>query len=115
MSFAARAAAAERVRWKMQSAFPSSLTQLGTVGKRLELRIELVSGGDICLRFYGPNALAPALQIFDSVASGAIDAGWSTAGNGTASSFERMSDVPPAAPVRGGTSAYRQPSRDRDS
>lgn len=68
------------VRWKMTSTFPSSLTQLGTMGKRFSEQISLVSGGNIEIRFYEPGALAPALEGFDAVSYGAIEAGWSTPG-----------------------------------
>ncbi len=68
------------VRWKMTSTFPSSLIQLGTMGKRFSDQIKKVSGGNIEIRFYEPGALAPALEGFDAVSYGAIEAGWSTSG-----------------------------------
>ncbi|MEE8258578.1 MAG: TRAP transporter substrate-binding protein [Sphingomonadales bacterium] len=68
------------VRWKMTSTFPSSLIQLGTMGKRFSEQINKVSGGNIEIRFYEPGALAPALEGFDAVSYGAIEAGWSTSG-----------------------------------
>lgn len=68
------------VRWKMTSTFPSSLIQLGTMGKRFSEQIKKVSGGNIEIRFYEPGALAPALEGFDAVSYGAIEAGWSTSG-----------------------------------
>ncbi len=70
----------KKVRWKMASTFPSSLTQLGTLGVRLEKELSKVSGGNINVKFYEPGALVPALEIFDAVSSGSIDAGWSTPG-----------------------------------
>ncbi len=72
--------AQERVRWKMASTFPSSLPQLGTLGKRIEEQLDRVSDGSMQIRFYEPGALVPALEIFDSVSEGSIEAGWSTAG-----------------------------------
>ena len=68
------------VRWKMTSTFPSSLIQLGTMGKRFSEQIKKVSGGNIEIRFFEPGALAPALEGFDAVSYGAIEAGWSTSG-----------------------------------
>lgn len=70
----------EPVNWRMTSTFPSSLTMLGTMAKRLEDRLRLVSGGNINLKFYEPGALVPALEGFDAVSYGAIEAGWSTSG-----------------------------------
>ena len=74
------AAAGDPVRWKMTSTFPSSLIQLGTMGKRFSDQIKKVSGGNIEIRFFEPGALAPALEGFDAVSYGAIEAGWSTPG-----------------------------------
>ena len=34
----------------------------------------------IKVKFFEPGALVPPLEIFDAVSSGAVDAGWSTAG-----------------------------------
>lgn len=72
--------AAERVRWKMASAFPGKLTQLGTLGKNLSEKVERVSGGNVQLKFFEPHALVPPLEMFDAVSTGAIDAAWSTPG-----------------------------------
>lgn len=68
------------VKWKMAGTFSSSLPQLGTLGKRLEEKIAVVSGGKIELRFYEPNALVPPLETFDAVSLGAVDAAFSTPG-----------------------------------
>ena len=72
--------AQERVRWKMGSTYPGSLTQLGTLGKRVEEKIEQVSGGNVRIKFYEPGALVPALEVFDAVSTGSIDAAFSTPG-----------------------------------
>lgn len=68
------------VNWRMTSAFSSSLTMLGTMGKRLEEKIFLISNGNITLKFYEPGALAPPLEAFDAISYGAIEASWATAG-----------------------------------
>ncbi len=73
-------ASAEQVRLKMGATFPSSLTQLGTLGKKPEENVNRISGGDIQLKYFEPGALVPALELFDAVKSGAVDAGWSTSG-----------------------------------
>ena len=72
--------AAKRIRWKMASWFPSKLTQLGSMGKEMVDRLERVSGGNIKIRFFEPNALIPAKECFDAVAKGSVDACWSTPG-----------------------------------
>jgi TRAP-type mannitol/chloroaromatic compound transport system substrate-binding protein len=72
--------AADRVRWKMGPTYPGSLTQLGTLGKRVDEKIDEVSGGNIQIQFYEPGALVPALEVFDAVSTGSIDAAFSTPG-----------------------------------
>ncbi len=68
------------VRWKMPSTFPGNLIILGTGGKDFVKRVAEVSGGTIQIQFFEPGALVPALEIFDAVSTGAVDAGWSTPG-----------------------------------
>ncbi len=68
------------VHWKMASAFPASLPLLGTLAKRLEKKIWRISGGEIKIKFFAPEALVPSREIFDAVASGAIDAAFSSPG-----------------------------------
>ena len=74
------AGAQDVVRWKMQSAFGSSLPHLGTSGVRFSKDIERMSGGKFDVKFFEPGALIPPLECFDSVAKGAIEACWTTPG-----------------------------------
>jgi TRAP-type mannitol/chloroaromatic compound transport system substrate-binding protein len=71
---------AKPVRWKMASAFGSQWPIQGELGMRFIERVDAVSGGTIKIQFFEPGALVPALEIFDSVSSGAIDSGFTTAG-----------------------------------
>ena len=73
-------AAEDTVRWKLASAYPGRMVQLGQLGKNLPKKLRAISGGKIRLRFYEPKALAPPLEYFDAIAKGAIDAGWTTPG-----------------------------------
>ena len=68
----------DTVRWKMASTFAGSLTQLGSLGIRVQDQVEAVSDGAVQIKFFDPGALVPALEIFDAVSSGGLDAGWST-------------------------------------
>ena len=77
---ASSAAAQEKHRWKMQSAVPKSFPILGPTGAHLAEKISKVTGGTVDVRFYEPGALVPALQIFDSVAQGALDSAYSSPG-----------------------------------
>ena len=70
----------KKIKWKMASTFPGSLTQLGTAGVRFQDQISKVSGKNIQIKFFEPGSLVPALEVFDAVSSGSVDAGWSTPG-----------------------------------
>ena len=72
--------AQERVRWKMQSAFPSNLSHLGTSAVRLEGMVDRLSGGGFELKFFEPGALVPALECFDAASKGSVEACFTTAG-----------------------------------
>jgi TRAP-type mannitol/chloroaromatic compound transport system substrate-binding protein len=73
-------ATGEKVRWKMASTFAGEMVQLGDQGRLIEQRINTLSGGTMEVKFFEPGALVPALEIFDAVSTGAVDAGWSAAG-----------------------------------
>ncbi|MBT7581936.1 MAG: TRAP transporter substrate-binding protein [Kordiimonadaceae bacterium] len=68
------------VNLKMASTYPSSLVILGTLAKRFESQIEIISGGDIKFRFFEPGALSPPPETFDAVSYGALDSAWSSPG-----------------------------------
>ncbi|MFN3955300.1 MAG: TRAP transporter substrate-binding protein [Pararhodobacter sp.] len=72
--------AAAQQNWNLQSTYPGSLTQLGTLGIRIADQITALTGGEITVRFQEPGAVVPALEVFDAVGSGAVQAGWSTPG-----------------------------------
>ena len=78
LAFGVQAQAAEN--WNLQSTYPGSLTQLGTIGKQIAERITAVTGGEITVTFQEPGAIVPALEVFDAVSTGAVEAGWSTPG-----------------------------------
>ena len=82
--------------WQMQSTYPGSLTQLGTLGKWVAERITAVTDGQIVVEFQEPGAIVPALEVFDAVASGAVETGWSTPGYwaGKVSSLQLFASVP---------------------
>lgn len=66
--------------WNLQSTYPGSLTQLGTLGIRIAEQITRITDGEITMTFQNPGAVVPALEVFDAVGSGAVEAGWSTPG-----------------------------------
>ncbi len=73
-------AAPDHVEWKMASSFSRELVVIGDQGERFASRLRLMSGGEISIEFFDPGTLVPALEIFDAVSRGTIDAGWSAAG-----------------------------------
>jgi TRAP-type mannitol/chloroaromatic compound transport system substrate-binding protein len=74
------AGAQEKVRWKMQSTFGSSLTHLGPAGVRFTKDLERMSGGNFEVKFFEPGALVPPLECFDAVSKGSIESCWAPAG-----------------------------------
>ncbi|MBT5264692.1 MAG: TRAP transporter substrate-binding protein [Rhodospirillaceae bacterium] len=74
------AQAQKRVKWKMQSAFGSQLSHLGTSGVRFSEKIDKLSGGKFQVKFFEPGALVPALECFDAISKGSIESCWTTPG-----------------------------------
>jgi TRAP-type mannitol/chloroaromatic compound transport system substrate-binding protein len=70
----------QRVRWKMASAFGSKLPHLGTSAVRFSENLKVASGGNVELKFFEPGALVPALECFDAVSKGSVEACWTTPG-----------------------------------
>lgn len=68
------------VTLRMASAYPGALPQIGTMARRIESEIMTVSDGRMQIRFFEPDTLVPVEEMFDAVASGAIDAAFSTPG-----------------------------------
>jgi len=71
---------AQKVRWKMQSTFGSNLPHLGTSGVRFSENVELMSDGNLLIKFFEPGALVPALECFDAAAKGSVESCWTTPG-----------------------------------
>lgn len=90
------------VSWRMTSTYPSTLLQIGTLGKRISTELDLISNGTIKLNFHEPGVLAPPFETFDAVSYGAVEAGWSTPGYwaGKEASLQLFASVPfgPSAP-----------------
>jgi TRAP-type mannitol/chloroaromatic compound transport system substrate-binding protein len=86
----------QRIRWQLASGYPSTMTQLGTMGVTLTKKLHRVSGGSIDIKFNEPGAIVPALQIFDAVSNGSVEVAWSSAGlyTGKDIAFAMFSAVP---------------------
>jgi TRAP-type mannitol/chloroaromatic compound transport system substrate-binding protein len=75
--------AQDRVKWRMASAFGSSLPHLGPSGVRFSKDVARLSGGKFEIKFFEPGALVPALECFDPVSKGSIESCWTTPGYDT--------------------------------
>ncbi len=72
--------AQKRVRWKMQSAWGTTVPLAGESGVRFTKEVERMSGGKFQIKFFEPGALVPALEAFDAVSKGSIESAWTTPG-----------------------------------
>jgi TRAP-type mannitol/chloroaromatic compound transport system substrate-binding protein len=68
------------IHWRMASAYPGILPQLGTLAKRVGQKLWEVSDGGIEMEFFEPGTLVPPKEMFDAVASGTIEAAFSSPG-----------------------------------
>ena len=75
-----QADAQDRVRWKMQSAWGTQVPLAGESGVRFSEEVAAMTGGNFQIKFFEPGALVPALECFDSVSKGSIEACWTTPG-----------------------------------
>jgi TRAP-type mannitol/chloroaromatic compound transport system substrate-binding protein len=64
----------------MQSYIPGSLPLLGDAGVELGERVSVLTGGSLNIHFKSPGDLVNANEIWDSVSTGAIEAGWYVSG-----------------------------------
>ena len=73
-------AQAQKVKWKMQAAFASTLAHLGPAGQRIADDITTMSGGKFTVKFFEPGALIPPLECFDAVSKGSVESCYTTPG-----------------------------------
>src|SRR5688572_31908113 len=72
--------AQQKVTWRLQSAFGSQLTHLGTSAVRLVKDVEDMTDSNFVIKFHEPGALVPTLECFDAASQGSVDACWTTPG-----------------------------------
>jgi TRAP-type mannitol/chloroaromatic compound transport system substrate-binding protein len=72
--------AQERVRWNLASSYGSQIDVLGQNILRVIENIETMSDGNFEIRFNEPGALVPALEVFDAVSKGSVQASYTTTG-----------------------------------
>jgi TRAP-type mannitol/chloroaromatic compound transport system substrate-binding protein len=67
--------------WKLGSMFPGTLPIRGEDAVRFADEVTRATQGRVTIKFFDPGKLVPALEVFDAVSKGSVDAGWSSAGN----------------------------------
>ena len=77
---AASAAQAQKVNWKMQSAFGSQIAHLGPAGLRIANFVTTMSNKKFTLKFFEPGALIPPFECFDAVSKGSVESCYTTPG-----------------------------------
>jgi len=70
---------AKKSKWRMQLAFPGSLTITGEAGVRIAKEINQRASKELRIKTYEPSQLVKPLELFDAVAEGRVDAGYTTA------------------------------------
>jgi len=71
----AMVATGKKIRWRLASSFPSSLDTIYGAAEVLADRVREMSGGNFDIRVYEAGELVPALQVMDTVQSGAAQIG----------------------------------------
>jgi len=80
IGFSVPVQAAKPVRWAVPIAFSSSLKALGDTLPWVVETLKTASAGQIQLKIFEPGKLIPALGVFDAVAEGKVEAGYSWMG-----------------------------------
>ena len=80
MMIATPSFAAKKIKWKMHSAWGSSVPHLGTSGVRFSKNLKRATAGNFTMKFFEPGALIPGNEGFDATSKGSVEAAWTTAG-----------------------------------
>ncbi|MFV0408977.1 MAG: TRAP transporter substrate-binding protein [Paracoccus sp. (in: a-proteobacteria)] len=80
MAAPAVAMEADKLKWAVPISFSSNLTALGDTLPWVADQLERSSGGNIELEIFEPGKMIPALAVFESAATGQIEAGYSWMG-----------------------------------
>ena len=68
------------MRWNLASSYGSQIDVLGKNILRVIDNIKVMSDGNFDIRFFEPGALVPALEVFDAVSKGSVQAAYTTTG-----------------------------------
>jgi TRAP-type mannitol/chloroaromatic compound transport system substrate-binding protein len=89
-------AAKNAIRWRLTSVYPASLPHLGAAAGAVAETLERVTGGRLRVTVHEPGQLVAALDAFDAVASGTVDAAFASAAywGKRSAAFEVFGGVP---------------------
>ncbi len=68
-------AAGEAIEWKMITTWPKNFPGLGLAAENVARAVEEMSDGRLTIKVYGAGEIVPALEVFDAVSQGVVDAG----------------------------------------
>jgi len=69
------AAAGEKFHWKMVTTWPKNFPGLGMAAENFARLVEEMSDGRLTVHVYGAGEIVPAMEVFDAVSQGVVDAG----------------------------------------
>jgi len=64
-----------RYQWKMITTWPKNFPGLGYAAENFARDVEEMSGGRLTVHVYGAGEIVPAMEVFDAVSQGVVDAG----------------------------------------
>ncbi len=73
------ARSAQKITWKMVTAWPKNFPGLGTGAEFLAKAITQMSGGRLTVKVFGSGELVPAFEVFDAVSAGTAQMGHAAA------------------------------------
>ena len=68
-------ASGEKYHWKMITTWPKNFPGLGMAAENFADLVEEMSDGRLTVHVYGAGELVPAMEVFDAVSQGVVDAG----------------------------------------
>ena len=68
-------AASERFEWKLITTWPKNFPGLGTGAENFARYVQEMSDGRLTVHVYGAGEIVPAMEVFDAVSQGVVDAG----------------------------------------
>lgn len=68
-------ASGEHYQWKMITTWPKNFPGLGMAAENFARSVEEMSNGRLTVHVYGAGEIVPAMEVFDAVSQGVVDAG----------------------------------------